>query len=374
MITIPKTACVGVDPRGGPHNGPYAAGFLNTFLPGLSDLGVTVSNLYCNSGTVPGTVKAATGKTQIAYDTWADLTPDDVIVQPKRRWYDQFINLFRNGYRVVYGDSIFDGSPLYDLVRRMTPLDEVFSSNAVPVKFPVADYWSGKRLVFNNKNPKHREAWHVGMATSMGLVPFLPVRLIPNVIENELLADPLIQTGPNANCAAGFDGGYIGNLMLEQACRDGIDVLFVVDINGLELAPLDSKSYHHWSLTLQRAFSVLVTTNDHRHLMGLERMNEVLTIRDQLHALMEQTLDDESLMGSDAKILATKVMGVIDRMDHGDLQLHGKHLMKIVKAEDRENSRPFDFSNFTRQETKHLLDCGTRSAHRILDQIKVVAV
>lgn len=372
MIKIPKNAKVGIDTRGGPVNGPFAAGVMSVLLPGAQQLGINLTNLYCNSGTVPGTVKAATGKPDVACQKWAEIRPDDIIVKPgSGSWWQKIYWRLFTGYRILRREAIFDSTPLQQLVQQMTPLDDVFSPDCLPVKFPTVDYLTGRKIVFDNKNPKHRSNWHAGECGSMALVPFIGANTIIDVVDQELLDEPYTRSGPLRDMAVAFDGGFVGNLMLETACRDEIELLFVVDINGLDLAPVESRTWSHWSLTLQRAFSVLVTTNDHRHLMGLLRMNEILAIRDELKRLAEKQLDADSRTCGSTKVLAAQMLGIVNRMDWGELSLRDKHTVAIELVEDREHSRPFDFSNFKPGETKYLIERGKEAARRLLDRITV---
>jgi hypothetical protein len=364
MIEIPKHANVGIDARGGPVNGPFAAAVLHDMIKGLQDLGVDRENLflYANSATVPGTNMAAIGKTAEACDVWDRITPDDIIT-PIRGWTGRSLT----AWRALFHQSIFDSSPLDRLIRHLVPIHEIFATPTVadrslPVKFMAVDAWTGKPVVFDNRNPKHRSPnWYRGIAGSMAIVPFVAPKVIYDVVDEDL-AEPYTRSGPYRDTALLIDGGFVANLMLEKACRDGVDVLFVVDINGLEMPPLETLSYEHWGLTLQRAVTILVTTNDHRHLMGLERVNEAIRLKEALMKVIPHARGT----------VRVRLEQILARANSGLLDLSGKHAISVIRVEDREGARPFDFSNFRPGETRHLIHCGHRAACRVLDDIKVV--
>lgn len=349
---------VGVICRGGPVNGPYSAAALATLSRGLAEKGVSITHIYGNSASAPSAVLAAIGGADSACDIWASIGPEDLIVRPDT-WYRK-ARTMRN---VLYGEAVFDGSPMEALIRAVTPLDKVFAPEAVAVKLMAVDYLTGKPVVASNKNPLHRWNYHACILGSMALTPFLKNHIVYDVVEAELLDEPWTRVGPYRDVAVLFDGGFTDNLMFDDACRDGCTVVFVVDINGLQLGPLTTHKWDHWANTLQRAFHVLVTTNDNRRYSGVERTNEILVIRDELRTLASGR--------AVSKRTAKRLGSLIDRMDEA-LELTGKHVVQSVMVEDPSGRRPFDFASFTHEESVHLLHSGHQAAARALQSVEVV--
>lgn len=197
----------------------------------------------------------------------------------------------------------------------------------------------------------------------MALVPFLKCQLAYDVVEDGLLTTPWTRVGPFRDIAVLFDGGFADNLMFDDACRDGCTVVFVVDINGLKLGPLTTHKWDHWAHALQRAFHVLVTTNDNRRFTGVERTNKVLGIREELLALAGN--------GDVSQRTAGRLKALVGRMDDA-LDLGHKHRVTVAMVDDPAGTRPFDFASFSTVETAHLLHSGDRAALRVLASVEVV--
>jgi len=349
---------VGVICRGGPVNGPYAAAAVAGLQRELENRGVRIAHFYGNSASAPGAVLAAMGRSAQACDVWANIGPRDLIVRP-----DTLLGRARTVWNLLNAEAIFDDSPMERLIKALTPLNAVFAPETAPVKLMAVDYLTGHEVVASNKNPRHRWNFHACVLGSMALVPFLKCQLAFDVVDDELLAEPWTRVGPFRDVAVLFDGGFTDNLMFDDACRDGCTVVFVVDINGLKLGPLTTHKWDHWANTLQRAFHVLVTTNDNRRFTGVERTNKVLGIREELTALASN--------GDVSQRTAGRLKALVGRMDEA-LDLGAKHRVSVVMVDDPAGARPFDFANFTTVETAHLLHSGHRAARRALADVEVV--
>jgi len=357
VIEIRKDSKIGVICRGGPVNGPYSAAVLRTLKEGLAAHGLKIANLYGNSAAVPSAVLSAIGEDGVGCDIWANLHPHDLII-PQNGWSGRM----RTIWRMLSSEAIFDDSPLEDLIKRVTPTRRVFADDALPVKLMAVDYLTGFPVTASNKNPKHRWNWHALELGSMALVPFLKPQIIYDVVADELLADPYIRSGPLRDIAVLMDGGYADNLMFDAACRDTNSVVFVVDINGMQLGPLDTYRWDFWPNTLQRAFHVLVTTNDERRYHGVQRTNAVLHVRDELLRAVEELPPFNQV----------KLRILIEELEQR-LELGRKHKVTIIPIQDRKCSRSFDFATFTPHETMHLLHCGEEAAQRVIDTIQVMS-
>lgn len=340
-IQIAKHARIGLVLKGGPVNGPFATGAACEIQIILDRMGLVIQGIYANSASVPDGVMASIGQSKQCCEIWSSLTPTDIVGDDLHH----LTGKARAMYNALFGESIFSGLPLRQVLARAVPLDAVFATSAIPVKFMTVDFWSGTPFVFSNKNPDHKDIWILGMDASMALVPFRPAVTVRNMLL--------------------FDGGYSDNLMLDEACHDGMDVLLTVDINELGLGPLESKNWHRWTNTLPRAFHILVTTNDQRREHGVQRTNEILAIRDHLRMVIE-TFDS---MPEPAR---ASLRRAIERLDTGLLGLHDKHRAKIITIGDRPNSIPFNFADFQPEDVTHLIECGRRAARRTLADLEIV--
>ncbi len=357
-MNISRDAKIGVICRGGPVNGPYAAGVLRTLKWGLADKGLAIANLYGNSASAPDVVLSSVCLDDIACETWATVRPSDLIREPS-----DWLGRARTVWRLMYSEAIFDDSPLELLARRLLPLDDVFAPRAFPVKIHAVDYLTGQPIIFSNKNPKHKANFLAGVLGSMALVPFLRAQIAYDVVEAELLAEPFIRSGPFRDIAVLMDGGFQDNLMLDEACADGNDVVFLVDIEGMALGSLVTHRWDHWSLTLQRAAQILINVNDRRRYSGVERTNKILEVRDRLRQLRNDTRFTSA---------QPQIDRILDLLQNGSLQMAEKHPVDIIHVADRASARAYDFANFTTSESLHLIRSGERAARRVLDGLQLV--
>lgn len=359
-MQIKRDARIGLVLRGGPVNGPFSAAAARTIKSTLAGAGLKVSAIYANSASVPAGVMSAIDQDERCCAIWARLRPYDIVGTTKG-WWDKAVTM----WHVLTNQSIFPGQPLWQIIDRSVPVDEVFGESAIMTKFMTVDYWTGRHVIFSNRVPGHRRSWKRGMLGSMALVPFLPPVLVDDAVHDGLIDAVYDNKIIRRNQALLLlDGGYFDNLLLDEACRDGMDTIFVVDINELKLGPLDTELWNHWAFPLQRAFSVLITTNDQRRLHGVNRTNEILAIRKELMELRARA----DVGGA----VETAIDTVITRMDKGLLALADKHPVEIVTIGDLPHSIPFDFANFQPWEVEHLLQCGHDAAKRALADLEVI--
>lgn len=349
---------LGIACRGGPVNGPYAAGALLTARRILDERGIPISRIYAISGSTPAAAMAAIGREDRVCSIWARLQPQDII-DVTGSWWDKAWTIDR----LIRKESIFPSEGLEQLIKNNIPADELFSPGSIPLSVMTVDYHTGDPIIFDTRNSAFRQVIHQGILGSMALTPFLHLQVIwCGPTDNPGLFPK--RRGPQDIPVVLMDGGYRDNLMIEQACRDGIKTLLVVDINGLRVAPPATYAWAHWSAPLQRAFHTLITTNDQRDLYGATRVNEELDIRNRL-ALLADTLQ------GDAKTKATraKLEELVARMDTGRLELGKKHHIKVHLVSDEKNVIPFDFASFKPWEVEHLISTGHAAAKRALEKL-----
>ncbi len=336
---------LGIVCRGGPVNGPFVAGALLSGKRILAERNIPISRIYTNSGPTPAAALAAIGMEDRACSIWARLKPTDII-DITQSWWSKAMTVSR----IVRSESIFPSTGLERLVREIIPADELFSSDSIPLSIMTVDYPSGNPLMFDTRDPAFYPVIHEGILGSMALTPFLRLQVIwcgPKGLS------PKRKTGDDFPVAL-MDGGFRDNLMIEQACRDGMKTLLVIDINGLKISPPPTESWKHWANPLLRAFHALITTNDQRNLYGATRVNEELAIRNELEKLCTRAdVSDPARSALDA---------ILNRMDNGRLGLAEKHDIRVHFVSEPKSSIPFDFASFTQQETEHLISAGNRAA------------
>lgn len=339
---------LGIAFRGGPINGPYAAAAAATIKRIADERGVHIAHVYGNSAGVSAASMLAIGRHWECLDIWSRIEPQDII---DKSWFPKVTTMGR----VVLAESIYTSTGLDRLIYNNIPIDDLYAADATPLSIMTVDYDTGDPLVFTNTDPAFKPVFSEGILASMALTPFLRLRTI--------WAGPkgLSVTRRTAEdmCVRLMDGGYRDNVMIECAARDGINTLLIVDINGLRVAPQAPGVYKHWAGPLQMAFHTLITTNDQRNLYGATRVNEELSIRDDL-SRVAHSLPEEH---------AEKLKSVIAQMDHGRLELAKKHHMRVHLVEDPDYVIPFDFSDFTRAQTAYLIVAGHRAAQRTMEHL-----
>ena len=332
--------------RGGPENGPFSAIVTRILFERLTKAGFKISGIYASSGSTPTALLGCTREFIKLCDIWANIKPKDIVGKVRK---SEAI------YRLMRRESILTSRFLNDLITKNWNLEEIFSSSALPIKFPTVDILSNEYIIFSNKNPGHRKWFDKGVLGSMGLVPFLPPQMI---------FDPedagLIEPGKAvSNALLLIDGGFKGNMLLEEAMRDKFDVIFLIDVHGLKPTITDLKMSYYWPNLLRTGLHILSNANDVRQFQLADRINEEIRIKNELLKLTEQLPD------SYAPILKS----VISRMDEGRLRLGDKKEAQIIMVSNPEYSTLFNFAKFTKEDVLTLLYAGEVAANRILDEL-----
>lgn len=344
---------LGVICRGGPINGPFSAGALLTGARILEERGIPIARLYANSGSTPSAALAAIRREDRTCSIWARLTPSD-LVDTTPSWWSRMATVSR----MVRSESIFLSTAMERLIREILPADELFASTAIPLSVMTVDYLSGETIVFETRNRAFYPVIHEGILGSMALTPFLRLQVIwcgPKGFS------PKRQT-PEDFSVALMDGGFRDNLLIDQACRDGMKTVLVIDIHGLEIAPPAKRSYRHWIDSLLRASHALIATNDQRSMLGATRVNEEIALRDELARIREQSGTPEWIRAA--------LDDVLFRMNQGRLGLEQKRSVNVHLVSDYDASIPFDFASFTHAEVEHLISAGHRAMRKTLDALK----
>ena len=335
--------------KGGPENGPFSALACRILSERLNKEGIKVSAIYASSGSIPTALLGCTGDFSKLCDVWANLTPEDIVGK---------MNKAKTTMRLLWGESILLNNPLRNLIRKNWDLEKIFSDEALPIKFPAVDLCGSEYVIFSNKNPKHKKWFSEGVLGSMGLVPFLP----PQRIFNPEEAGLTYKGQKKENGLLLIDGGFMGNILLEEAIRDQFDVVFLIDIHGLKSTETDfnvNKSYH-WAKLLRSGFHILSNTNDVRQFQLADRINEEIRIKKELIKVASQMPPE----------YAKYLDAVICRMDEDRLRLWDKNETQIYTVSNEEQSTLFNFASFKKhKETLQFLSAGYEAANRTLKEI-----
>src|SRR3989338_2609816 len=332
--------------RGGPENGPFSAMAARILFEKLNLYGFKVSAIYASSGSTPTALLGCTGELSKLCNIWANIKPEDIVGKVRKG---------RAIYRILRRESILTSKFLGDLIRRSWNLDRIFSSSALPIKFPAVDILSNEYIIFSNKNPGHKKWFDKGVLGSMGLVPFLPPQM---VFDPE--AAGLIESGKSIlNALLLIDGGFKGNMLLEEAMRDQFDVIFLIDVHDLRPTSTDLSTRYHWTSLLRTGLHILSNTNDVRQFQMADRINEEIRIKNELLKLIEQLPDYH------APILRS----IISRMDEGRLRLGDKKEARIIIVSNPRYSTLFNFAKFTEEEVITLLSAGEEASNKVLERL-----
>lgn len=332
--------------RGGPENGPFSAMAGRVISERLASAGLKISGIYTCSGSTPTALLGCIGEYAKLCHVWANLTPEDVVGK---------VTKLGTIYRVLRTSSILENWALGRLIEKNWDLERIFSSKAIPIKFPAVDVYSSEYVIFSNRNPKHRPWFLKGVLGAMGLVPFLPPQKVFNPVEAELISPDKIV----GNSMLLIDGGYKGNMLLEEAQRDGFDVVFLIDIHGLQPTASQIEKIS-WAHLTRRGFHILSNTNDLRQFQLSERINEEIEIRNQLEQLADQ------IAGHRAE---KNLRDIIIQMDKGRLRLGDKTKTTVIMVSNKEQSTLFNFANFKHREVLELLYAGQEAGEKVMDEL-----
>lgn len=335
--------------RGGPENGPFSAMAGRIIAEKLEEKGLKISAIYASSGSVPTALLGSVGDWAKLCDVWANLTPEDVVGKIRKT---------KTSWRILRAESILESQALGELIQRTWNLEKIFLPEALSIKFPTVDMLTNEYIIFSNRMPGHKKWFLEGVLGSMGLVPFLSPQ---RVFDPEQAG--LIEAGKSKdNSLLLVDGGFIGNMLLEEAMRDWFDVIFLVDIHGLKTtkSDFDVRKKYHWAKFLRSGFHILSCTNDLRQYQLDDRINEEIRIKQQLCALLEKLPQE----------LAGELEVILDQMDDGRLRLRDKKETQIIIVSNEEKSALFNFASFTKhKETIRLLEAGYEAANRTLEEL-----
>lgn len=346
--------------RGGPENGPFSAMVGRILSEELSNTDIDVKAIYASSGSVPTAILGCTGDWAKLCDIWANLNPEKIVGE---------VSKLKTMLRMVKSDLAYavEGEPIYEsfldntalrsLIAQNWDLKKIGSPEALDIKFPAVDLCSNEYITFSNRVSGHLKWFMEGVLGSMGLVPFLPPQRVFNPEEAGLIEKGKAKN----NSLLLVDGGFMGNMLLEEAMRDWFDVIFLIDVHGLKITEsnFDINKKYHWTKLLRTSFHALSSTNDLRQYQMDERINEEIRIKGRLEEFLK-TLPVESASG---------LADIIKQMDDGRLRLGDKKETHIFLISNEVHSTLFNFANFTKhKETVQLLNAGYDAAYRFLEE------
>ncbi|MBX4189947.1 patatin-like phospholipase family protein [Candidatus Parcubacteria bacterium] len=359
MLALSPNSKIAVVCRGGPENGPFSAQAFLTASKGLEKAKIPITAIYANSGAVPTALIGCYGEIEKLCSVWRDIRPRDIVGGAKEskafmRHIRQGIYKSRAMLRLIGKESVFSGEFLDILIRKHCNFKKVFAPSAIKIVIPAVDEISGKLLLFTNKNPKHWDAMPFAARGSMALTPFLPPVVLGDCDKAGLLEDKE---------ALLSDGAFKANLPLEQALYDSckFDVIIIIDVHGLKLAPLDFNQRNHWATHLRRNMHILINDHDEKELQMFDRVNEEMRVLGLLQDLKKKLPAEDK----------HHMEGIIERMKSGPLGLADKKVVERVFISDHRYSTLFNFASFTQKETMDLMMAGHYAALNMLKSLRI---
>ncbi len=366
--------------RGGPENGPFSATVARVIYETLGKYNINLSAIYASSGSTPTALLGCTGDFPTLCDTWENLTPLEVVGKTSKP---------KTILRVISKESILTSYALGDLIRRKWNLSKIFSTKAIDIKFPAVDFLSTEYIIFWNKNPKHQKWFDKGVLGSMGLVPFLQPQIIYDPEESELIEagkariisnreegiSKAILKGRAGPCKALLliDGGYKGNMLLEEAMRDYFDFIFLIDIHGLKPTETDIEMRYHWTNLVRGGLHILSNANDVRQYQITDRINEEIRIKKEDEEILEELFEITKRMpkecGQMIQPVIDRLSGNITRMNEGRLRLGDKNETRICLVSNEKYSTLFNFAKFDKKEVSELMNAGREAAKITLAEL-----
>lgn len=347
--------------RGGPENGPFSAMAARVITEVLARYGLKVSAIYTCSGSAATSLMGCIGEYKKLCDIWVNVTPEKITGKTRKA---EVI------YRIISRESFFKSAALRELIVKNWDLDRIFSSEAILAKFPAVDALTAEYIIFSNKNPKHKKWFDKGVLGSKALIPFLPPQIIENPEDAELIeagkSKTIDQTArlvkPRRKPFKAMlliDGGYKGNMLLEEAQRDGFNVIFLIDLHGLKPTETDLGMKLHWSSLIRIGQHILSNTNDNRQFQISDRINEEIVIKEKLIELTWKLQLEQ----------ADELRAIVSQMDEGRLRLGDKTKTQIYMVSNEEYSTLFNFAKFDRQEVLDLMTYGREAAIKTLQKL-----
>ncbi len=350
--------------RGGPENGPFSAMAARIITEVLGQYNLKVTGVYSCSGSVSTSLLGCTGDYAKLCNIWLNITPKKIIGK---------VGLPRTLYRVMRRkESFFTSDALRHELEKNLDMAKFTSPEAILAKFPAVDALASKQVIFSNKNPKHIP-WVLECALgSMALIPFLPPQVVREPEDSMLIekgesrtieADSRIKIMPVEEkpykAALLIDGGYMGNMLLEEAQRDGFNVIFLVDIHGLVPTDTDLTMKRNWPNLTRIAQHILSNINDKRQYQHSERINEEIAIKERLIELTKKLEPSQ----------AEEAEAIIEQMNWGRLRLVDKEKTQIYTISDPERSILFNFTNFKPDEVVDLMTIAWNAAIKTLQEL-----
>lgn len=336
--------------RGGPENGPFSAMACRILTENLNANGYEISGIYASSGSIPTSLMGCVGDFKKLCDVWANLGPEDIVGKSRRA---------ETIYRIIRKESILASRFLGNLIESNWNLDAIFHELAISIKFPAVDLLSGEYIIFSNRIAGHKKWFLKGVLGSMGLVPFLQPQIIYDPDNYDLIEKHKMRN----NALLLIDGGFKGNMLLEEAIRDYFDVVFLIDIHGMKATKFDLNIKYHWTGLIRNALHLLSNSNDVRQFQITDRINEEIRIKNALITLAEKLPVE----------LRAELDQIITRMNEDRLRLSDKNETKIYLVSNKRYSTLFNFVKFERSDIKQLLMAGQEAAERALELLYVHA-
>ena len=362
--------------RGGPPNTFFSAQCVATLRQGLQINGYDFAGIYAVSGSCPTALLGSINEEHKLCNICYRLTPEDIVTDKTDlahllRLFKKFetwrtlmpelsniadIRMALKAIRRLKEGHIFSNLYLLRLlIKHCGPeLDRIFSPDAIPIKIGAVDYLTGQHVIFSNKAPEHKNVILVGALASMGLVPIFPSVTVDDPKSLNLVE----RTHSKFNSLFLIDGGYRGSLLLEEAIRDpiGYDLIFIIDVSGVEYEDLDTNMPYNLVTRIQRVQSISSATNDRSQLSLVDRIDEEIAVRNGLIQIQKT-------------IHSPEVAGLIDRMNNGRLRLVDKHAPQRIIISHPGQLVAFDFTNFTQAESVRLMQYGHIAALRTLRKL-----
>ncbi|MBI4158119.1 MAG: hypothetical protein HY505_00645 [Candidatus Yanofskybacteria bacterium] len=406
-MELPESALSAVVCRGGPDNLFFCAQAVCTSRKILRLNGHDIAGIYAVSGPDPVAVLGCIGKEKKLCDILLRLTPQDIVgdmddlksVKHLSEAIDMLLHLKKANvpvWRTVWRALVQERKELFRdlgktkellekiklghiidnkvlgalLIKHARPyLDRIFGSDAILMKIGATDFLTGQQVIFSNKIPEHKDWLFPAILGSMGLVPQFPAITIDHPKELKLVD----KTHPDFDNLLLIDGGYSTGLLVDEAIREpiGYDVIFIIDINGVQVSDFDINTSYNILTRILRALSIRSTTHDRLILSIQDRIDEEISIKNKIVVAREKLAEAKKLSHrpEDLDAILKLLDYVLNNMNYGRLRLHDKHAPQRVMISNPEQVIPFDFTNFTQTQAAHLMRAGHNAALKTLREL-----
>ena len=393
-MKLKKGTKIAIVLRSGPHNGPFSARWLATFKEGLrlNEADVQIAGYYAVSGSCPTGLLGCINEDEKLCTIWLKLTSEEIVGDKEELFhFIKFLKKFEHLRTMIpHFSDIKDLKTSLSVIRRLKEghifsnwflarllhkhckpyLDRIFSPEAAIVKIGAVDFLTGQHIIFSNKIPEHKDHLIGGVVASMCIVPLFNSITVDKPKELKLAEF----THPECDSLLLVDGGYRAGLLLEEAIREpvGYDVIFVVDINGVDYKLFETKKYNLVS-RIERVHSITSTTIDRLQLSFADRINAEIAIRDKIAAVRDKLIGLRKLSNCPEKINENinKIEEIIAQMNNGRLRLGDKHAPEVIMVSNPKYAIQFDFTNATSAEFAHLERAGHHAALKTLRELEL---